>query len=80
MLFHCWPSVFDACPTLKQHWVNASHLLGVDLKPFDHIFGIVTVFTLSHLVFLPDILIPCGQCAVRNRPTLSYICGCVCCL
>ena len=24
---HCWNSVFDAFPTLKQHWVNASCLL-----------------------------------------------------
>ena len=27
MLFQCWPSVFDAGPTLKQHWVNAPCLL-----------------------------------------------------
>ena len=24
MLFQCWPSGFDAGPTLKQHWVNVS--------------------------------------------------------
>ena len=28
MLFQCWPTVFDAGPTLKQHWVNAPCLLG----------------------------------------------------
>ena len=28
MLFQCWPIVFDAGPTLKQHWVKASGLLG----------------------------------------------------
>ena len=28
MLFHCWPTVFDARPTLKQHLLNASCLLG----------------------------------------------------
>ena len=28
MPFQCWPTVFDAWPTLKQHWVNASRLLG----------------------------------------------------
>ena len=28
MLFQCWANVFDAGPTLKQHWVNASCLLG----------------------------------------------------
>ena len=32
MLFQCWPTVFDAVPTLKQHWVNAPCLLG------DHCF------------------------------------------
>ena len=32
MLFQCWPTVFDAVPTLKQHWVNATCLLG------DHCF------------------------------------------
>ena len=28
MLFQCWPTVFDAGPTLKQHWVSATSLLG----------------------------------------------------
>ena len=28
MLFQCWPTVFDAGPTLKQHWVKALCLLG----------------------------------------------------
>ena len=28
MLFQCWASVIDTGPTLKQHWVNASRLLG----------------------------------------------------
>ena len=28
MLFQCWPIVFDAGPTLKQHWVKAPCLLG----------------------------------------------------
>ena len=31
MPFQCWPIVFDACPTLKQHWVNAPCLLGYRL-------------------------------------------------
>ena len=30
MLFQCWPNVFDAGPTLKQHLANASCLLGYD--------------------------------------------------
>ena len=28
MLFQCWASVGDGVPTLKQHWVNASCMLG----------------------------------------------------
>ena len=28
MLFKCWASVEDGGPTFKQHWVNASCLLG----------------------------------------------------
>ena len=28
MPFQCWSTVFDAGPTLKQHWVNASCFLG----------------------------------------------------
>ena len=28
MLFQCWPTVFDAGPTLKQHRVNVPSLLG----------------------------------------------------
>ena len=34
MLFQCWPTVFDAGPTLKQHWVNAPCLLGSPALPF----------------------------------------------
>ena len=28
MLFQCWPNVFDAGPTLKQHWLKHPCLLG----------------------------------------------------
>ena len=28
MLVQCWPIVYDAGPTLYQHWVNVSSLLG----------------------------------------------------
>ena len=28
MMFQCWASAADGGPTLKQHWVNASWLLG----------------------------------------------------
>ena len=28
LLYQCWPTVFDAGPTLKQHWVNVPCLLG----------------------------------------------------
>ena len=28
MLAQCWPSVENAGPTLNQHWVNVSCLLG----------------------------------------------------
>ena len=31
MLFLCWASVEDGGPTLKQHWVNASCLLGMGM-------------------------------------------------
>ena len=33
MLFQCWASVEDGGPILKQHWVNASCLLGCVTKP-----------------------------------------------
>ena len=29
MLFQCWPTICDAGPTLKQHWVNDACLLGI---------------------------------------------------
>ena len=29
MLFHCWASVEDGVPTLKQLWVNVPFLLGL---------------------------------------------------
>ena len=52
MLFQCWPTVFDAGPTLKQHWVNApclpgnnSDLIGYQsgLRTIIVVFGGVTV-------------------------------------
>ena len=33
MPFQCWPTVFDGWPTLKQHRVNASCLLGYGARP-----------------------------------------------
>ena len=32
MLFQCWPTVFDAAPTLKQDWVNTRRLVGIQLQ------------------------------------------------
>ena len=29
MLLQCWPTVFDAGPTLRQHWVKASWFAGI---------------------------------------------------
>ena len=34
MLFYCWPSVVDDGPTLKQHWLNGSCLLGYKGSPY----------------------------------------------
>ena len=34
VLFQCWPIVLDAGPTVKQHWVNDSSLLGISYLPF----------------------------------------------
>ena len=34
MPFQCWSIVFDAGPTLKQHWVNALCLLGRSMCVF----------------------------------------------
>ena len=28
MIGYCWPNVFDVGPTITQHWINASCLLG----------------------------------------------------
>ena len=33
MLFQSWATVFDAGPTLKQLWVDASCLLGICRRP-----------------------------------------------
>ena len=30
-LVYCWPTVYDSCPALSQHWVNVSCLLSVIL-------------------------------------------------
>ena len=29
MLVHCWSAVYDVGPTVNQHWVNVSCLLGL---------------------------------------------------
>ena len=29
MLFQCWATVFDAGPTLQQHWISVPCLLGI---------------------------------------------------
>ena len=34
MLVQCWASVADGGPTLHQHWVNVSCLLGIDFICF----------------------------------------------
>ena len=34
MLFECWATVYDAGLTLKQHWFNASCLLGSRLQAY----------------------------------------------
>ena len=35
MLFYCWADVEDGGPTLKQHWVNVSCLLGMYIGMHD---------------------------------------------
>ena len=40
MLFQCWASVKDGGPTLKQHWVNTSCLMG---RAYNAI-GIIHIF------------------------------------
>ena len=32
MMFQCWPTLFDAGPTLKQHRVNDPCLLGISYQ------------------------------------------------
>ena len=32
MLFQCWASVQDGGPTLKQHRLNASYVLGINSR------------------------------------------------
>ena len=29
----CWPTIFDADPTLKQYWLNDLCLLGISYQP-----------------------------------------------
>ena len=35
MLFYCWAGVADNGPTLKQHWLNVSCLLGHNIDTQD---------------------------------------------
>ena len=46
MLFQCWPTVFDAGPTLKQQWVNDQCLLGISYQPFSCRSGDISSFCL----------------------------------
>ena len=36
MSFYCWASVADNGPTLKQHWLNVSCLLGHNINIITH--------------------------------------------
>ena len=53
MQFQCWHTVFDAGPTLKQHWVNAPCLPGLlwvhDNYNFFNSFSAGTVFIRQNL-------------------------------
>ena len=46
MLFKCWPSVFNAGPTLKQHCFNASCLLEWRVREADYpqVFMILCIY------------------------------------
>ena len=47
MLFQCWASVVDGGPTLKQHWVNASCLLG-RAQIYKFTFSVICQLKLCH--------------------------------
>ena len=46
MLFQCWSTVFDAGPTLKQHWVNA---LAYEQRVRGRLLPELTLTTLEYL-------------------------------
>ena len=46
MLFQCWSTVFDAGPTLKQHWVNA---LACGQRAYGRLLPELTLTTLKDL-------------------------------
>ena len=57
MLAHCWPIVCDAGPTVSQHWVIVSYLLGkphpghqhiYTSQPMLHVFGGVQITIATH--------------------------------
>ena len=52
MLFQYWPTVFDAGPTVKQHWVNASCLLGCICRPDTEFMRLCLYVYLQGVVYL----------------------------
>ena len=46
MLFQCWSTVFDAGPTLKQHWVNA---LACKQRAYGRLLPELTLIALKYL-------------------------------
>ena len=57
MLFYCWPTVFDAGPTSKQHWINVScfqdkYHCTLSLKETpDHVPGLIPINLLLFFLF-----------------------------
>ena len=53
MLGHCWPTVFDAGPTMTQHCVNALCLMGCAVWLRIHLHGEIGGNLTCNLVFFP---------------------------
>ena len=72
VLFQCWATIFDAGPTLKQHWLNAPCLLGCCIQ---------TVFIMTtQQTALAQWCYNVGSPSVTLVQHSNNIGSCVCCV
>ena len=72
MLFKCWPTVFDAGPTLKQHWVFASCFLRGSSCHYRCRPGFLYHQYIIYVYCFTSFSAHCGNIATEGSPKPDY--------